>query len=159
MIVLGIDPGTARCGWGIIKKAGSKIEMVDFGCFVTAPELPSGERLESIYILLCQLIKKIKPDQAGVEQLFFTNNAKTVMSIAEARGVIILALRQNKIPFMEYTPYQIKQAVSGYGAADKKQIQKMVKMLLKLDQIPKPDDAADGLAIAITASNKHLNLP
>lgn len=152
MIVLGIDPGTARCGWGVIKKEGGKIFLVDFGCIVTAKELLHGDRVLEVYNQIIGLIKKFKPNRAGVEELFFAKNVKTAVSIAEVRGTILLALKQNKVEIVEFTPYQIKQNVTGYGGADKAQVQKMVKLLLNMKEIPKPDDAADGLACAIAAA-------
>lgn len=152
MIILGIDPGIARCGWGIINKVGSKIDFVDYGCIETDKDLAPGERLELIYTDLNKIIKENKPTVAVVELLFFSKNVKTAMSVAETRGVIILALKRNNIQIEEFTPDQIKSAVTGSGRADKKQVQKMVKMILKLDHIPQPDDAADGLAAAISES-------
>ena len=152
MIVLGIDPGTARCGWGVIEKEGNKISLVDFGCIITSQELLHGDRVLEVYNQIIELIEKYKPDRSGVEELFFAKNVKTAISIAEVRGAILLALRQKKVEIIEFTPYQIKQSVSGYGGADKAQVQKMVKLLLNMKEIPKPDDAADGLACAIAAA-------
>ena len=158
MIILGIDPGTARCGWGVIKKEGSKNLLVDYGCIETSKELLHADRVLEVYNQIVKLITKYKPDRSGVEELFFAKNVKTAISIAEVRGVILLALKQKKIEIIEFTPYQIKQNVSGFGNADKKQVQKMVKLLLKLKEIPKPDDAADGLAIAIAVSHTNTKL-
>ena len=152
MIYFGIDTGTARCGWGVIIKEGSTLSCVAYGCLEPQKDVIPGDRLLEIYTQLGKLIKKYNPDGIGVEKLFFSNNAKTVMSIAEVRGVILLLVRQHKHIVLEHTPYQIKQAVTGYGNADKTQVQKMVKIILNLQEIPKPDDAADGLACAITVS-------
>lgn len=152
MIVLGIDPGTARCGWGVIKKEGNQNSLVDFGCIETSQELFHSDRVMEVYSQILKLIEKHKPDRAGVEELFFAKNVKTAISIAEVRGAILLALKQKKVKIFEFTPYQIKQNVTGYGGADKKQIQKMVKLLLNMEEIPKPDDAADGLACAIACA-------
>lgn len=149
MIILGIDPGTARCGWGVVDKTGNSFKVIDYGCIETKKDLFAGERLACVYDELKKIINKYNPSCASVEQLFFAKNAKTVMSISEVRGVIVLLCSQKKLSFAEFTPFQVKQIVSGYGKADKKQVQKMVKVILKLDEIPKPDDAADGLALAI----------
>jgi crossover junction endodeoxyribonuclease RuvC len=152
MIILGIDPGIARCGWGVINKEGSKIKFIDYGCIETDKELFPGERLEMIYNDLVKIIKEYKPVVAVVELLFFAKNTKTAMAVSQTRGVILLTLRQHRVLVQEFTPDQIKSAVTGSGRADKKQVQKMVKMILNLDHIPQPDDAADGLAAALTES-------
>lgn len=152
MIILGIDPGIARCGWGVIEKIGSKINFIDYGCIETDKGLDSSQRLELIYDDLVNIIQLRQPNVAVVEQLFFSKNVTTGMSVAETRGVVILALQKHKIEIQELTPNQIKSAVTGSGQADKKQVQKMVKMILKLDHLPQPDDAADGLAAAISES-------
>ena len=145
MIILGIDPGTARLGWGVI----NGIRALGFGCITTAPVDP-GTRLAHIYKELQVLLKKYKPDFVALEALFFAVNAKTVIPVAEARGIVLLAAAQAKIPLVSYTPLVIKQTITGSGAADKKQVQKMVQLQLKLKSIPKPDDTADALAIAMT---------
>jgi crossover junction endodeoxyribonuclease RuvC len=151
--ILGIDPGFARTGWGIIE-AGSRIDVVDYGCIETHKGMDYSDRLISLSKELNRIIKKHKPELAGVEQLFFVKNVKTGIQVGEARGIIILTLAQGKLPICEFTPLQIKQAVAGYGNADKGQVQRMVKTLLNLKTIPKPDDAADALAVAIcTASS------
>lgn len=152
MIYFGIDPGTARCGWGVVSKKGSLLSCIAYGCLEPQKDVIAGDRLLSIYTQLGAYIQKYKPQSIGVEKLFFSNNAKTAMNIAEVRGVILLLVRQNAIPISEYTPYQIKQAVTGYGNADKTQVQKMVMRILQLDTIPKPDDAADALAVALTTA-------
>jgi len=157
MIILGIDPGTATTGYGIIKKEQDKIACLDFGCILTSSRETSEKRLLEIYDEVVKLIKKWKPEIVAVETLFFFKNEKTAFSVGQARGVIILAAVKEKKNIFEATPLQVKQAVSGYGKADKSQVQKMVKLLLNLKEIPKPDDAADALAIAITCvnTNKH----
>lgn len=156
MIILGIDPGTARCGWGVIKKEEGKNLLLAFGCIETSKNLPHSDRVLEVYNQIIKLIKQFKPDRVGVEELFFAKNVKTAITVAEVRGAILLALKQKKVEIIEFTPYQIKQAVTGYGNADKNQIQKMVKILLKLDTIPEPDDAADGLAIAIASAQVNV---
>lgn len=152
MVILGIDPGLATTGYGIIElKAKSlKLKVIDYGCVRTSAKLLFAERLEIIYKELENLIKKYKPDKIVIEKIFFAKNVKTAMQVGEARGVVTLAAIQNKIPIFEFTPLQIKQALTGYGQASKDQVQKMVKTILDLKEIPKPDDAADALAIAIT---------
>lgn len=146
--ILGIDPGTTRIGYGIIKKEGAQLGILEFGCL----EINSINRLKSTKEELLNLIKKYRPDRAAVEKLFFVKNAKTAMAVSEARGVIMLCLEEKGIPVQEFTPLEIKQWISGYGRAGKAQIQKMVKLLLKLEKEPTPDDAADALAIAICCS-------
>lgn len=148
MIILGIDPGTATTGYGLIKKEKA-LELVDYGCIKTSKNLSSPERLKELYNQLDNLIKKYKPDIVAVEDIFFFKNLKTVIKVSEARGVILLAASRLNIPVVEYTPLQVKQAVVGYGRAEKMQVQKMVKVLLNLKEAPKSDDAADALAIAI----------
>jgi crossover junction endodeoxyribonuclease RuvC len=158
MVIIGIDPGLATTGYGIIKieNRKSKFEIIDYGCIRTAPKIPFAERLEIIYKELNNLIKKYKPDKIAIEKIFFARNVKTAMQIGEARGVVTLIAVQNKIPIFEFTPLQIKQALTSYGQASKEQIQKMVKIILNLKEIPKPDDAADALAIAITCSQNKI---
>jgi crossover junction endodeoxyribonuclease RuvC len=150
MRILGIDPGTAITGFGVIDTEGSRFSFVDAGVIRTPKEQPMNERLATVYDEIKELIEEFKPDVMSIELLFFARNVTTAMTVGQSRGIVMLAATQAKIPIYEYTPMQVKQAVTGYGKADKKQIQEMVKNLLKLDQIPKPDDAADGLAIAIT---------
>jgi len=150
MIVLGIDPGTATTGYGIVREvAPGKIVPVDYGVILTFPETPAPDRLVHIYEAINHLIEKYSPDTIATERLFFSNNEKTALSVGRAIGVILLAIAQHKLPWTEYTPMQVKQAVTGVGSADKKQIQWMVTKLLGLKEVPKPDDAADALAIAI----------
>lgn len=153
MRTLGIDPGTATTGFGIVDEENKKLALVDYGVIKTSSKLNMPERLKMISIRLKEIIKKFKPDNAAVELLFFTTNAKTAIKVGEARGVILLTASQSGLPVFEYTPLQVKQALTGYGKADKKQIQYMVKNLLKCKETLRPDDAADAIAIAIT----HLN--
>ena len=154
-IILGIDPGIADTGYGVIEKGpGGKLTCLAYGSIKTKAGLPIDERLEILNQELQKIINKYQPKLAAVEELFFQNNAKTAIIVGEARGVILLTCRQNKILLHELTPLQVKQVVAGYGQADKKQVQKMVKLLLNLKEIPKPDDAADALAIAISSINE-----
>ncbi len=158
MKILGIDPGTAICGWGLVEKSGSSFKLLDFGVITTDKNCPQCDRLHSIYTELSDIIKKKQPEAVAVEELFFFKNLKTVISVSEARGVITVAARENRIPFFEYTPLQVKQALAGYGRADKNQVQQMVKLILNLKEIPKPDDAADALAVAITHGQSNQEL-
>jgi crossover junction endodeoxyribonuclease RuvC len=154
-IVLGIDPGLADTGYGLIEKGkGGKISCLAYGSIKTKAGLPTAERLELLSDELEKIIKKYGPALAAVEELFFQNNAKTAIAVGQARGAILLTCRKNKIPLTEMTPLQVKQTISGYGRADKIQVQRMVKLLLNLKEIPKPDDAADALAIAISSINE-----
>lgn len=152
MRILGIDPGTGIMGFGVIDVSQNGLKLVDAGVIRTAPHTPQDERLEEIYNSLTEIIKDTKPDNFSIEKLFFVRNITTAMSVAEARGVAILAARVNGLPVSEYTPLQIKQTITGYGRADKKQMQEMVRIQLGLKEVPKPDDAADALAAAITHS-------
>jgi len=153
MIILGIDPGTAITGYGLIKKTSNELELIDYGCIRTDKQFSTAERLGQIDKQLTKLIKDNKPKQVAVEDIFFFKNLKTAVVVSQARGVILARAAQMKIPVVEYTPLQVKQAVTSYGRADKTQVQKMVKLLLKLKQIPKPDDAADALATAICCAH------
>lgn len=150
MIILGVDPGIGRCGWGIIDAKSYKLEAKNYGCIETSPNLSLQERLEDIYSEISRIIKKFNPEVLSIEDLFFSNNVKTAFSVGQARGVVLLAASQNKLKINIYTPQQVKLAVTGYGKAEKKQIEQMVKILLKLKEAPKPDDTADALAIALT---------
>lgn len=152
-IILGIDPGTATTGWGVIKAEGSRLLPVAFGCILTPAKQPQPERLATIHAELTALLKRYRPAAVGVEKLFFYNNVTTALTVGEARGAVLLAIQQAGLPLRECTPLQVKQAVSAYGKADKKQVQKMVAMILGLKEIPKPDDAADALAVAICCAN------
>jgi len=158
MRVLGIDPGTAIVGYGIIDYDKGIYKTLDYGCIYTDKDLEMSKRLSKIYTELDALIKLYKPDFAGVEELFYFKNNKTIISVGQARGVILLAIEQNNIDSVGYTPLQVKMGISGYGRAEKKQVQEMVKRILKLDEIPKPDDAADALAVAITHIHSLSNL-
>ena len=155
MIILGIDPGTATTGYGVVKNENGNLEKISYGCILTKSSESLDIRLDIIFNDLMEIIKKFKPEMIAVEELFFASNAKTAISVGHARGVILLACAKSKTPVYEYTPLQVKQAICGYGRGEKRQIQKMVRTLLKLDEIPKPDDAADGLAIAICHANSY----
>ncbi|OGE84474.1 MAG: crossover junction endodeoxyribonuclease RuvC [Candidatus Doudnabacteria bacterium RIFCSPHIGHO2_01_FULL_49_9] len=153
MTILGIDPGTATTGYGIIASKQGKFRAIEYGCLKTSKSLSLPERLEEIYKDLSSLIRKYKPDQIAVESVYFYNNVKTAIAVAEARGVVLLCARQNKIPIREFTPLEVKSNLTNYGKAEKKQVQYMVKTLLNLPSVPKPDDAADALALAICGAN------
>lgn len=153
MIILGIDPGTSRLGYGLIKKGAGGISIVDYGCFRTKTRDTKESKLKQIHIFISGLIKKYRPEVMVIEKLFFFKNKKTVLDISEARGVIISAASLLDIKITEYTPLQIKQAVTGQGRAEKRQVQKMVQLILKLKELPEPDDAADALAAAICYSS------
>jgi crossover junction endodeoxyribonuclease RuvC len=153
MRILGIDPGTATTGFGVIDYERGQYAFVDAGVITTKPDLAMSERLAQIHADLTELIAEFKPETAAIELLFFGNNVTTAMTVGQARGVAMLALQTADVPIAEYNPMQIKLAVAGYGGAKKPQMQEMVKMLLGLPAIPKPDDAADALAIAITHAN------
>lgn len=155
MRILGIDPGTALCGWGIIEKEkrSGHLRLAGCGCVVTKKGLPLEDRLFKIYHELLKVIKKYKPEVLVCEEIFFFKNLKTAISVAQARGVILLAARSAKIGVAEYTPLQVKQAITGFGRAEKPQMQKMVQTILRLQEIPKSDDMADALAIAICHAN------
>ncbi|MFH0906981.1 MAG: crossover junction endodeoxyribonuclease RuvC [bacterium] len=157
MIILGIDPGTAITGYGIIKKTADKLKIIEYGCIKTEPDLSTSERLYKIDQQLIKLIKKHKPQRIAVEDIFFFKNLKTVIKVSQARGVVLCRAAQMKMQVMEHTPLQVKQAVTGYGRADKNQVQKMVKIILGLEEIPKPDDSADALATAICCANSINN--
>lgn len=160
MIYLGIDPGTATTGFGVIKKSGTNLkkrgeqefEILEFGVISTKKEDSDAHRLQVLFEDLSAVIKKHKPDYVGIEKLFFTTNQKTVMTVSQARGVALLTFNQAKIPILEFTPLQVKNTLCGYGKADKKQVQTMVQRTFNLKNIPKPDDAADALAIALCAA-------
>jgi crossover junction endodeoxyribonuclease RuvC len=152
MIILGIDPGTAIIGYGLIKR-GIKIEPITCGCIKTSAEFSTAERLNKLYEELGSLIKKYKPNAISVEDIFFFKNLKTAIKVSQARGVILMTAAKMKIPVYEFTPLQIKQAVTSYGRAEKLQVQKMVKLILGLKEIPRPDDAADALAAAICCAH------
>ena len=150
MRIIGLDPGTATTGYGIIDVNDGEFDVVEYGVITTKAHTPMQERLQIIYEDLNSLLSEYKPDTAAVEELFFGRNVTTAITVGQARGVLLLALSQANIPFGEYSPPKIKDAVTGYGKAEKPQVQMMVRNLLNLDEIPRPDDAADGLAVAIT---------
>lgn len=157
MIILGIDPGTATTGYGIIDQTKSQNRLVDFGVISTNKTLNDAQRLEILACDIRQLIKKHKPAAAGIEKLFFTTNQKTAMTVSQARGAILLTCQQDKLPIFEFTPLQVKSFICGYGKADKKQVQFMVKKILRLKSPPKPDDAADALAVALCAAHFYIH--
>jgi len=152
MRILGIDPGTGILGFGIIGVNGRQTQLVEAGVIKTPVNQADSDRLVTIYDELSQIIKEFKPAILAVEKLFFVRNITTAMSVSQARGVVLLLGKQHNLELYEYTPLQIKQALTGYGRADKKQIQEMVRVILQLKEIPKPDDCADALAAAITHS-------
>ena len=149
MLVIGIDPGVARLGYGVIQVDKGVATPLCYGCIQTKAGRRQAERLLTIYTEITVLLTKYSPDFLAIEKLFFTKNVTSAMSVSEVRGVILLAAEQHNIPVEEYTPNQIKQAITGSGRADKEQMQEMIKRLLHLDEVPKPDDAADGLSIAL----------
>ena len=153
MRVLGIDPGTAIVGYSIIDYENNKIQLIDYGCIYTNKEDSLSLRLEQVYLRVESLINLYKPDHMAIEELFFFKNQKTIISVAQARGVIILKAQLSGLDIYNYTPLQVKTGITGYGRANKKQVQEMTKIILKLNEIPKPDDAADAIAIAIN----HIN--
>lgn len=153
MIILGIDPGTAIVGYGVISSNKSKLEVLDYGAITTEKTLPQAERLAIIKSELEKVIKKHSPQIMAVEELFFFKNLKTAIKVSEARGVILVTGKVANMTIVEFTPLQVKIATVGYGRADKQQVQKMVKLILSLSETPKPDDVADALAIAICAAN------
>lgn len=150
MRIIGIDPGTGILGFGVIEVSGKDLKLIDAGVVKTPAHTPLDVRLEDIFDSLGEVIGMTKPDIMSIEKLFFAQNVTTAMSVSHARGVAMLAARKGGIPIAEYTPLQIKQTVTGYGKADKKQVQEMVRLQLKLKTVPKPDDCADALAAAIT---------
>ncbi len=157
MLSLGIDPGTATIGYGFVRELNDgTLQAVAYGVITTPPSLPMPQRLKIIAESIAVLVEEYEPDRAAVEELFFASNVTTAITVAQGRGVILLALAQADLPIAEYKPNHIKQSISGYGGAKKPQMQEMVRMLLGLDDIPKPDDAADALAIAITDLHSTL---
>ena len=163
MIIIGIDPGIATTGYAIIKRqkdCNQKLKVIDFGCIITEKTLPAGERLKEIHQKIIKLIEKNKPDIISVESLYFFKNLKTVMPVSQAKGVILLAAAQKNIPTCEFTPLQVKMTITGYGRAEKKQVQEMIKKIVDLEGFDskknnrKKDDASDALAVAICAAFK-----
>jgi crossover junction endodeoxyribonuclease RuvC len=153
VIVLGIDPGTAALGYGIVDRTAGSLRAVDHGCLVTSPDLPLGERLLSIHRTVADLIATHAPEIVAVERVYFSRNAQTAMAVGHARGVVLLAAAEAGVAVREATPNEVKMAVAGYGAADKEQVGRMVALVLGLATAPTPDDAADALAIAICIAN------
>ncbi len=160
MLVLGIDPGTATTGYGLVRDTSDGLAVVDFGVIITPAGMKQEQRLLHLYSQLNSIIDLHRPDTGAVEKLFFSRNVTTAITVGQARGVVLLAMAQSNMPVGEYTPMEVKQAVAGYGGADKSQVQQMVRALLGLKDIPKPDDAADALAIAICHlhSSRYLSL-
>lgn len=160
MIILGIDPGLAIMGWGVIESSGQKLRLIQYGTLLTEAKSPTPQRLRSIQLGVRDLIALYKPDEIAFEELFFARNVTTALTVGAARGAALVAAAEYTENLYEYTPMQIKQAVVGYGKAEKQQVQQMVRILLNMEEIPKPDDAADGLAAAITHAHsshaKHL---
>ncbi|MBQ1334337.1 MAG: crossover junction endodeoxyribonuclease RuvC [Clostridia bacterium] len=158
MIILGIDPGLATVGYGIIEYRGNSFTTLDYGAILTEAHTEFNSRLLSINAQLINLINMFKPDAVAIEELFFNKNIKTAIAVAQARGAVLLTCAQNNVPTFEYTPLQVKQAVVGYGRADKNQVQQMTKILLNLKAVPKPDDTADALAIAICHAHSNNSI-
>ena len=158
MKIIGIDPGIAIMGYGVLDFTNNKFKVIDYGAITTTPKFRLPERIEIIYDSLEKILDLHKPDAIAYEELFFNTNAKTALIVGQARGAAVLCAQKKKLNIYEYTPLQVKQAVVGYGRADKKQVQSMVKMLLNLRETPKPDDVADALAIAIChAHSSHAH--
>ena len=161
MIIMGLDPGLATIGYAFIKLEGSSYKPLHYGAIITQAQTPINRRLEEIYQEMTQLIDKYQPDELAIEELFFNKNVKTAITVSQARGVEILSCINKNLCLYEYTPLQIKQAVVGYGRADKRQVQETVKTILKFNDIPKPDDAADAVAVALChifgSKFKYLN--
>lgn len=155
MIILGIDPGTTRIGFGVIESNKNRLTVIDYG-IISTPGKDKSLDYKLISEGLSKLISAYKPERAGIEKLFFSNNQKTAMSVAEARGVVVLTFANHGVPVLEFTPQQVKQAISSYGKADKNQVQRMVRLVLSIKEEIKPDDAADALAIAICAANNSI---
>ena len=158
MIILGIDPGYAIVGFGVIKYEANRFSVIDYGAITTPAGMPFVERLDIIYKELNELFKKYKPEAMAIEKLFYNTNAKTVIDVAQARGVTVLAAYQNNAEIFEYTPLQVKQSVVGYGRAENKQVQEMIRVILNLEKVPKPDDTADALAMAICHAHSSGSL-
>jgi crossover junction endodeoxyribonuclease RuvC len=155
MIILGVDPGTAATGYGIVERTGSHLRALDYGCFETTPALELPARLALIHQAMTDLIAEHRPVSVGVERLFFNRNAQTAFAVGQARGVVLLAAAQAGLPVFEYGPHEVKMAVTGYGRAAKGQVQRMVQAVLGMDTLPRPDDAADALAVAICLAHSR----
>jgi crossover junction endodeoxyribonuclease RuvC len=159
VIVLGIDPGTAALGYGIVERTGARLREVDHGCLTTSADLTLPERLLAIHTLVDELLCLHEPDLLGIERLFFSRNVQTAFAVGQARGVVLLAAAQHGTPVREATPNEVKSAITGYGAADKEQVQRMVQLVLGMRELPRPDDAADALAIAAWVANTERSGP
>jgi crossover junction endodeoxyribonuclease RuvC len=155
MIILGVDPGTAALGYGVIEGISGRLRAIDHGCLSTSPADPLPTRLLAIHASITELIETHRPDIVAVERLFFSRNAQTAFGVGQARGVVLLAAAQAEVPVREATPSEVKSAVAGHGGADKEQVARMVALILGLPTLPTPDDAADALAIAIWAANRE----
>ncbi|MCL2508522.1 MAG: crossover junction endodeoxyribonuclease RuvC [Oscillospiraceae bacterium] len=158
MIILGIDPGYAIVGYGVIKYESGRFTVLDYGAVTTEAGQPFHERLEMIYDRVSAIMRRFEPQAMAIEKVFYNSNAKTVIDVSQARGVLMLAAQKNGLGVFEYTPLQVKQSVVGYGRAEKKQVQEMIKILLNLDTAPKPDDTADALAMAICHAHSSGSL-
>lgn len=158
MIVLGIDPGTAATGYGVVEREGAKLRAVDYGCLETLPTQELPARLLEIHRAVTELILTHKPVHLGVERLFFNKNVQTAFAVGQARGVVLLAAAEHGLPVFEYGPHEVKLAVTGYGRADKRQVQRMVQAVLGMTVLPRPDDAADALAVAICVAHARQGL-
>lgn len=150
IVILGIDPGYALMGWGVVEVIGSRMKLLGYGCLETKAGVPMQHRLRTLLLGVRDLIQAYKPDEVAFEELFFARNVTTALMVGAARGTAIIAATEHTEELFEYTPMQIKQAVTGYGKADKKQMQQMVKLLLSMKELPTPDDAADAIAVAVT---------
>ena len=157
MLALGIDPGTAICGYGLVKMEGNHLSPVEYGAITTSPKAHMEDRLAKIYDSLDEFIKKYRPDVMGVEQLFFNRNVTTAIPVGQARGIVLLSAAKNNLRLVEHTPLQVKQAVTGYGRATKEQVIYMITKLLNLKDAPKPDDVADALAVAVASAYALTN--
>lgn len=159
MIVLGIDPGTASLGYGIVERVGGRLREIDHGCLSTSPDLGLPDRLLAIHALVDDLLSLHQPQLLGIERLFFSRNVQTAFAVGQARGVVLLAAAQHGTPVREATPNEVKSAITGHGAADKAQVQRMVQLVLGMSELPRPDDAADALAIATWVVNTERGGP
>lgn len=157
MIIMGVDPGTAMCGYGLVSREGSTLRLLDYGCLQTVNDRPLEERLLIIHQGISELIAEHRPAAMGVERLFFNKNVQTAFAVGQARGVILLAAAQHAVPIVEWGPHEVKVSVTGYGKASKDQVQRMVQAILAMTVLPRPDDAADALAVAIcTAHSRRM---
>lgn len=155
MIVLGIDPGTAMTGYGVVERTGSRLRALDYGCIETTPDWTLPQRLMTIHQALTDLIETHRPELMAVERLFFNRNVQTAFAVGQARGAVLLTAAQHSLPVFEYGPHEVKMAVTGYGRAHKDQVQKMVQAVLDMPVLPRPDDAADALAVAICLAHSQ----